>query len=115
MDGTARASGLGRRLEISRGPSTSEGNYGNAQFRHRADAVRETLPGRGCGAYRAPHGRQGVESGGCGCTDSGARVRGILFERRRRETAPVLGDLFAARLEGAEIFMVDDLDAAFIP
>src|ERR1700678_1440980 len=102
-------------MEIGGRPRDSEGDYGDAEFRHRADAVRETFPGWRRGAYCAAHRREGAESCGRGCADSGARIRGILYTRQCRETAGVFGNVLAACLEGAAFFVVDDFDAALIP
>src|SRR5579862_200258 len=92
----------------------AEGRDGNAQLCGGTDATREAVFSGRCGAYRAAYGREGVESCGRGCSRARAGAGRILQVGEPAPSRRVFGDLFAARVESAEILVVDDGDAAFV-
>src|ERR1700741_830101 len=92
----------------------AEGRDGNAQLRGGADAMRENVFSWGCGAYCAAYGRERTEPGSRGCSSARPSAGRILQVGEPAPSRRVFGDLFAARVESAEIFVVDDGDAAFV-
>src|SRR5215472_2595750 len=94
------------------GGNFPEGYYANAQLRDGADAVRQLVPRRRRGAYRAGHRCQRPESRGGRCTQSLARLRRLLSRGPPGSPEYLLRQVPSARLGSTAIFVVDDVDAA---
>ena len=109
------AQAAGRRAQARRRQDAAKGHHADAQLRGRADAVRPAVPRRRQRAYRAADRRQGHEPGLRRRGVSVARARRVLQEQARRSAGELFGDLSAARLEGATLFLVDDADPASLP
>src|SRR5580704_3117958 len=96
------------------GPDHAEIGDSDAQFRHRADAVRQAVSRWGRGAYRAADWSEGHEPGHRRCAGAGTGPGGLLRVGRDYIARSLLGDLPATYLEGAALLLVDDFDAASI-
>ena len=108
----ARAHDDAGRLAAERRAHHPEGRHADAQLRGGADALRPAVPGRRRRAHRPADGRQGAESGGVGRAGAGAGAEGVLRARPDGMARRVFGRVPAARLEGAAVLVVDDVDAA---
>ena len=70
--------------KLRRRTDRAKRHHRDAQLRGRADAIRESFPGRRCGPYRAAHRRQGTQPRGRGCARPRARDRRVLSLRLAR-------------------------------
>ena len=91
-----------------------KGRNGDAEFCGRADAAWTNVFGRRLGTHCAADGREGVEFGGGGRASAGGGIQGVLCEREAGTARKIFRDLFAAGLEGATVFVVDDFPATQI-
>src|SRR5579872_7617934 len=98
-------------MEAQRGYGGAKRHHRDAQLRRRTDAMREFVPRRRCRAYRAADRCEGPQPRGRGRARPRARDRGVLPPRLARAAESIFGDLPAARMEGAALLVVDDLDA----
>src|SRR5260221_6324572 len=92
--------------------SDSEGRNGDGEFGGRADAAWTNVFGGRFSAHCAADGREGTEFGSGGRAGAGGGIQGVLREREPGTDREIFGDLFAAGLASAAVFVVDDVPAA---
>jgi len=97
---------------LQEGRITQKGHHADAQLRRRADAAWPAVPGRRFRAHRASHRGEGPQPRRRRRRRAGASGGGILPARPDRAARCLFRDVPRPRLEGAAIFLVDDLDAA---
>src|SRR5579859_4325666 len=115
LGGVAHADGDAGRICAEGRTDLPEGHHADAELCGGAHAVRETVFAGGRGAHRATDRGEGFEFGRGGCSGDDARARGVLQEREPRGAGALYRAVFAARLERATVFVVDDFDAASLP
>src|SRR5665213_4493359 len=112
LGGAADAVFPRRWLHTQGGAHHPEGHHAEAQFRHRADAIWQAVPGWRFRAYRAADRGEGPQPRGRGYRDAGPRAGGVLSAWSDGAAGRLFGDLSRPHLEGAAAYVVDDLDAA---
>ena len=93
----------------------AKGHHPDAQLCRRADAAREIVLAGRRGTHCAAHGRERTEPGGFRRACSHPSAPGILQEWNKRRAGAVYGNVFAARLEGPAILVLDDYHAPSRP
>src|SRR5262250_2275056 len=112
LGGVAQTAGDARWIPIDGRTGDSKRCDGNEKFCRGADAVWAAVSGGRFSTYCSTDGSEGIEFGCGGRAGAGGGIERVLFERKAGVAGAIFGDLFAASVESAAVFMVDDVDAA---
>src|SRR5215469_13855415 len=95
--------------ELTEGPILQKGITGMRSFVVEPNAIRQTIPGGRCGPHRTADRSEGTEPCGRGRAYVGGGDHCVLPFRQARTARQIFTNLHSTRLEGAALFLVDDL------